>query len=510
MALSLYIFLRISLTYLAISILCISLLYGQDKNTQDSTQIDTYHFITNKNANEKVEKYDLDNNSPYEFFTILLNKTKYKSLWPPKQISDSTFHFAYSLKNDSAINNSFKMDSLNEIEFQFKTGYQFGLASKYLVFSLLTSVLANTNEGNGIFYPLFLGSIYFMPAFTLGGILTSAAPISYNKDGREYFSSKRNWFWDLGFSIGKFNQRNHHLAKSPLENRNAMGIYVNLQRKYTPFSFAFRLHHVSLPTTYSYDPYTEETIKGGYDLYVSPSLKTTLIKSNRLKLNILTGFLTQMRYQSHKSDYYYDDDDIFWGQIEAELQYYFAVNLTMSISVASQYNFDKSRFPIFLGLMYSESYTYGESLKFDQISLATYFQRINFNYEYDWMQQYNEVFGLSILLSLSQLSELNYTLAIDLEEKKSEYYHEDTKISQTLKYSRYFNPISRIYIGMSLGLHIGEIYRESFEIITGPKIKINSSFGIAPYLSIEKGIIESIDSFSESPTIYEFGLQFKL
>jgi len=290
-------------------------LWGQSESIQDSLHHPGYHFLMIKNPESQAALDGFETDTPYTYFNLSLKNNLYQSFFPPVRTSSDSIQFlTLSGHNRQRLLNG-RINDINYIEFNYYTNHHLGTSSRYLLLSFLPAVITAFFDKRQEPLPtLLIGLTYLLPAFTLSGAFTAAAPERYHLDMTEYLERRTSWNWELGYSVGKFSHSIYdYWQYQKAEDTFAQGIYLNLKRNYSPFSFALRLYYMPHPEYdrhFYYDPYyddyyPEEKVKAGYDMLINPSLKTTIFSSNHFKLNLITGFMTEIRYDYQEPEYPY-------------------------------------------------------------------------------------------------------------------------------------------------------------------------------------------------------------
>ncbi len=310
-------------------------------------------------------------------------KYRITDLFPPKLVSPTTFQFMTFGSYDSAFVFTSPLRALNWIELQPINSFRVKPFSDLFALSLfLSAIMASIDEGHTTFVILnsCVGSMYAFPLLALGGVFSSAAPEKFRYLNQDYFQNFSKWNWEAGLSFGNWPFIKCRDCPHP-DRAIAKGLYLNLKRKYSPFSLVFRLHHLPLPNIQR--PYWNEfetrSHKNDFELLFNPAVKTLVYSNKRFNLNILTGFLTQMRFLSGGSFYPYTEDLLLWGVVETEIQCHINKNFSMNFSFASHYNFENTRFPFYVGVTYAKSHSYKNGLNLKRINVLPFVHFINTN-----------------------------------------------------------------------------------------------------------------------------------
>jgi len=475
-------------------------LKAQITETADSVQINTYQFINETKYKQQAKRFGFETKSDHQFFKISVNDKIHHPLFPPKLVSPSAFQFMNFGSYDSAIVKTSPLSALNWIELQPKNNFRVKTFSDLFVLSLISSAtLAAIGEEHVgyVFLNSCVGGMYAFPLLALGGIFSNAAPDKIKYVNQDYFHNLSKWRLEIGLSFGNWPLIKCKNCSYP-DRGTTKGLYFNLKRRYSPFSLTFRLYHLPLPNIQQlyWRDIEPASYSNNYELHFNPALKTSVYSNNRFNLNILTGFLTQMRFLSKGSFYPYDDDLLLRGVLETELQYHIYKNFSVNFSAASHYNFEYARFPFYAGLMYAKSRSYESGLNLNKINVMPFVHFININLDAEghssFLGNQNEkmifkpIYGLGLSMNISRLTELSYLLSVDLEKNISAAH---TKVSHSVKFTGYLPVLDQLLIGVSGAISIGQIYGFPFEFIPGFNMQYNFMKNLAVFGSFEKGII---------------------
>jgi hypothetical protein len=511
-------FLIVTITMQTIIYFCLSTQSkGQSKETADTVKTDTYQFINETNVKHQAKKFGFDTNSEHQSCTISVDDKIFQALYPPKLISPANFQFMTYGSYDSAIVFTSSLNSLNWIELQPKNNFRIKTFSDLFVLSLISSAALATISEEHVGYVLLNSCAAGMKAFpllALGGIFSFAGPEKFRYAKQDYFQSLNKWNFGAGLSLGYWPLITYN--NSPYPNSSTVkGLYFNLKRRYSPFSLAFRLYHLPLPNKQQlyWNDFESVSNSNNFELHFNPAVKTMVYSNKLFNLNVLTGFLTQLRFLSKGTYYPYEDDYALWGVVETELQCHISKNLSMNFSAASHYNFENSRFPLYAGLMYAETHSSERSLNLEKINIMPFVHFINTNLDAEHHNSffgdpnekkiYKPVYGLGLSMNIGRLTELSYLLSVDLGDNFSNIY---TRVSHSMKFAGYLPILNRLYMGMSVAISVGDIYGFAFEVIPGFNIQFNLMNNLAVFGSYENGFIDE----NHSPSFYGIGFKYHL
>lgn len=331
-----------------------SLLSGQTKDVKDSVQTATYQFITEK-MNTQAKQHNFNINSPFKGFLISSNGKHYRALFPPKKISSDLFKFATGNISDSIIVQSLPLNSLDYIKFRNNRNYQFGLATNYGILAAIPAAIISStcgHEENDALFMSFLSGLYFLPSLLIGGIFSANTPAQFRYDRQDYFANQRIFNFEVGLFYGYLNL-DDNLSSSIGKNTKIKGLWLSFPKKNSHFGYSLKLYQIPLPPleVYIYQQ-GKKVFTGDSELLINPSIKMYTRITKHLKINILTGFVSQILFLSEQSAYPYAYNPL-WGAVETEIQWCFAAKLALNFNMAYHYGLEGYRTLYDFGISFS-------------------------------------------------------------------------------------------------------------------------------------------------------------
>ena len=209
------------------------------EQANDSLKTESYQLVDGDKLNIQAKQHGFDITSPHKFFIFSIDGKEHKSLFPPLQISPTSFQYANLATPDSLAVYTSLLESLDYLEFQFEKKYQFNVVTRYCLLSYLTTAVTASflyDDDLGFGSMSMIGLPYFMSSFAIGGMFSSYMPYKVRCNDQEYLTNSKKRNWGVGLYYGYISFRpesDYHRTKiSHRNNTHLTSLKLYLKGKY--------------------------------------------------------------------------------------------------------------------------------------------------------------------------------------------------------------------------------------------------------------------------------------